>query len=207
MNLEITLAKHVAESFPAAVALREANIAFAWDEKTDRIDAENRPVGIRSTAASESRPSEHRLNCASLLELIDWLKGHRPDGVGAIHQAVERTHIHSALRLLRILSTHGLGDPVVPITVEVRSAFTGIEAAITGPVFVPEQFVYVPALYFRGDEFSIVDAAFAGAFRAAERMGDHFWKSVASDCPKICSWKVALALRPTVRQASIELPP
>lgn len=207
MNLEISLAKHVAESFPAAAALREANIAFDWDEKADRIDAENRPVEIRSTAASESRSSEHRLDCASLLGLIERLKGHRPDGVDAIHQAVERTHIHTALRLLRSLGAHVLGDPVVPITVEVRSAFAGIEAAITGPVFVPEQFVYVPALYFRGDEFFIVDAAFAGAFRAAERMGDHSWKSVASNCPKICSWKVALALRPTVRQTSIELPP
>lgn len=76
--------------------------------------------------------------------------------------------------------------------------FVELETVIAGPVFIPEQFVYVPARYFRGDEFSIVDAAFAGAFRVAERLGDHFWQSVASGLPKICAWNKALASRPSI---------
>lgn len=202
MKYVISLTRSAPESLIAAVALCEADMPFNWDEDAPTISSEDRPVRICATATCESRASEHRLDCLSLLDFIEVLEGRGVDEAGALFRAVERTQVHSAIRLVSTLAAHSVGDPVAPITLQVRRTFLELEASINGPVFIPEQFAYVPALYFRGEEFSIVDAAFAGVFRAAAVLGDQFWHSVASDLPKICAWNKALASRPSVAQTA-----
>lgn len=202
MKYEISLTRSAPESFIAAVALSEADMAFKWDEDAPTIGSEDRPVRICATAASESPSGEHRLDCQSLLQFIETLEGGQVAEASALLRAVERTQVHSAVRLMRTLAAHSIGDPVVPITLEVRRTFAELEALIAGPVFIPEQFTYVSARYFRGEEFSIVDAAIAGVFRAAAMLGDQFLHSVVFDLPKICALNQALASRSSVAQTA-----
>ena len=72
---------------------------------------------------------------------------------------------------------------------DLRAKFLRVEAALDrGP-------------YFAGAHFSLVDAAFAPAFRYFEVFDEIFDHGIFADLPKTQAWRTALAQRPSVRAA------
>jgi len=176
-----------------AITLLEKNAPF---ERTD-IDLTNPPEWFPKLSPLGKVPllqvdGEVIFESAVICEYLDETIPPRLHPADSLARARHRAWIEFASALLGTLwefNTAQDGETLEAKCKELQAKFTMLEKNLeTGP-------------FFAGSEFSLVDAAFAPAFRyfdVYERSTDF---GVFAGLEKIQAWRSALAARPSVRQA------
>ena len=177
----------------AAIVLHEKQVAFdrRWVDLADKPDwfRAISPLGKTPVLVAGDVPI---FESAVICEYLDETIAPRLHPEHALTRARHRGWMEFGSNVLNTIAAfYNAPDAAVLETrrEELRARFMQIEPEVTGP-------------YFSGDAFSMVDAVFAPIFRyldVFERIGDF---GMLEGLPKAAAWRVALALRPSVRAAA-----
>jgi glutathione S-transferase len=177
----------------AAIVLAEKGLAFERRE----VDLADKPGWFRAVSPLAKTPvllagATPIFESAVICEYLDEIATPRLHPADALERARHRAWIEFASQILNSIA--GLYAAVDEAALEARRAelaqrFAQLEAVLgAGP-------------FFAGGTFSIVDAATAPVFRyldAFERFTD---LGLLDATPKLRRWRIALAARPSVRDA------
>lgn len=187
-------------SVPAAIALHEAHLPSEWRRgQVSRGIWHDTPVLHHASDGSEGVQVVH-LAAIALLQMLEAPRSN----ADRLRQAETLTFVHLGNRLLRDLANHSRGDPEVPLCGRISQLFSALESKVSGPVFAPERFSYIPAESFEGEHFGAIDCVYAAVFRiAAEKLP---LKSLVRELQRVTAWADSLARRESVIQVWSEIP-
>lgn len=191
-------------SVPAAIALQEAKLSHEWADGDPSPPgtalADEAPILCTSLSGAEGK-RRVRIDCIALLAML------LPAGLASdsVRAAEHRTFTHQGLGVLRELSAHVPGDPELPMSRRLLALLAALEQEISGPVFVPERFTYVPAETFDGEALGAIDCVFAAVFSVAGRKLP--LDKLMTGLPRVGTWRMALEARDSVRKALADAAP
>lgn len=179
----------------AAIVLAEKGVPF---ERTD-IDLENKPDWFMAISPRGKVPllkvgDDVLFESSAIVEYLDETHGPRLHPENPVTRARHRAWMEFGSAVL--------GDIW---TLEVTSEKKAFDTAVAG---LKEKFARVESElgegpYFADENFTIVDAVFAPAFRIFETFDDVADLGVFDGLPKVRKWRAALANRPSVREAVV----
>ena len=178
-----------------AIVLAEKGVPF---ERTD-IDLENKPDWFMAISPRGKVPllkvgDDVLFESSAIVEYLDETHGPRLHPENPVTRARHRAWMEFGSAVL--------GDIW---TLEVTSEKKAFDTAVAG---LKEKFARVESElgegpYFADENFTIVDAVFAPAFRIFETFDDVADLGVFDGLPKVRKWRAALANRPSVREAVV----
>ena len=180
----------------AAIVLAEKGVAF---ERVD-IDLSSKPdwflelspLGKVPVLVVDREGEETALfESAVIAEYLDETLEPRLHPADPLEKARHRAWIEFASATLADIYGLYTGDEAI---------FAGKLGAIGGK-FDRLEAIFGDGPYFSGDRFSLVDAAFAPAFRYFDTFDRVLDESPFEARPKLARWREALAVRPSVRGA------
>ncbi|MFM9881758.1 MAG: glutathione S-transferase family protein [Burkholderiales bacterium] len=177
----------------AAIVLAEKGVSFERRE----VDLSDKPAWFRAVSPLGKTPvlvvdGAPIFESAVICEYLDETLDPRLHPADALARARHRSWIEFGSQLLNLIG--GLYSASDEAQLEARRAelemrFAQLEAELgAGP-------------YFAGQNFSIVDAAYAPVFRYFDTFERFTDLRVFADTPKLRRWHAALAMRPSVRDA------
>ncbi|WP_374500059.1 glutathione S-transferase family protein [Zoogloea sp.] len=195
MNAPIILVSHALCPYVqrAAIVLTEKSVPFARRD----VDLSNKPEWFLDISPLSKTPvllvgDAAIFESAVICEYLDEAVPPRLHPDDALLRAQHRSWMEFGSALLSLISAFYRADTEEHLharAADIHAQFVRVEAGLgTGP-------------YFSGANFSIVDAVFGPIFRyfdlfdSIDEFG--FWDGV----PKVCSWRCALAQRPSVAAA------
>lgn len=177
----------------AVIALTEKNVPF---ERVD-IDLNNKPDWFKAISPLGKVPLL-RVGDASIFEsavIVEYLEETTPNPLHP-NAPLERAEHRGWIEF----SSAILGDLYVYETTKDATAFDAKEALLKTRFAQLEARVKA-APFFDGEKFSLVDAAFAPAFRYFDLIDKVRKHGILDGLPKIAAWRKALAARPSVQAA------
>lgn len=183
----------------AAIALNEKGVAY----ERVTIDLADKPEWFTAISplgkvpllkiAQSGRGDAVLFESAVICEFIEETQAGT-----ALHPAdpIERAHHRAWIEV----GSSILSDIYALETTADPAHFTRAQQALTTK-FARLEGVLGAGPYFAGEHFSLVDAAFAPAFRYFEVFDEIADLGVLADQPKVAAWRSALAIRPSVREA------
>lgn len=183
----------------AVIALKEKNVAF----EVIYIDLANKPdwflaispLGKVPLLKVERDGQEPAIvfESAVILEFLEETETARPlHPADPLERAQHRSWIEFGSQLLGDLWKFSAAKDDAELAVARQglvAKMERLEGVISGP-------------YFAGDKFSLVDTVFAPAFRQLDALDTVASTGVTLALPKISAWRLALASRPSVREAA-----
>ncbi|MHC8410540.1 glutathione S-transferase family protein [Pseudomonas sp. Hz4] len=195
MNTQLTLVSHQLCPYVqrAAIVLAEKNIIF----KRIHVDLSNKPDWFLSISPLGKTPvllvdGEPIFESAVICEYLEDTTLPRLHPDNALQRARHRAWMEFGSAVLNtIAGLYNAADDKVlqDKVVEMRKRFEQIEVVLgDGP-------------YFAGQHFSVVDAVFGPVFRYFDVFDGIADLAIFKATPRVRAWRVALAARPTVRDA------
>jgi glutathione S-transferase len=193
----LTLASHKLCPYVqrVAIALHEKGVAFErrW------VDLAAKPQWFRAISPLGKTPvlvanGTPIFESAVICEYLDDTIAPKLHPADAIDRARHRAWIEFGSSVLNTVAAFYNAPDAASLEArrsELRERFTQLETEIEGP-------------FFAGEEFSLVDAAFAPVFRyfgVFESFGE---PSLFDAAPKVRAWRAALAQRDSVRKAAVD---
>ncbi|MGB3335960.1 MAG: glutathione S-transferase family protein [Devosia sp.] len=183
----------------AVIALKEKNVTF----EVVYIDLANKPdwflaisplgkVPVLKVERDGHEPAIVFESAVILEYLEETATGARLHPEDALERAQHRSWIEFGSQLLGDLwKLSAAKDDAELATARqgLVSKLERLESVVTGP-------------FFAGEQFSLVDAVFAPAFRQLDALETVASIGVTAALPKVSAWRVALASRPSVRDAA-----
>lgn len=183
----------------AVIALKEKNVAF----DVVYIDLANKPdwflaisplgkVPVLKVERDGHEPAIVFESAVILEYLEETATGARLHPEDALERAQHRSWIEFGSQLLGDLWKFSAAKDDAELTAA-RQGLLGklerLETVVAGP-------------FFAGEQFSLVDAVFAPAFRQLDALETVASTGVTASLPKVSAWRKALATRPSVREAA-----
>lgn len=179
----------------AAIVLKEKGVEF---ERID-IDLENKPDWFLAISPRGKVPllkvgEEVLFESAPIVEFLDETEGERLHPEDPVQRARHRAWMEfgsAALADIWTIETAKDHDAFEKAVTALKEKLTRVEAELgDGP-------------YFAGEQFSLVDAVFAPAFRYFNVLDRIVDLGIFDGLPKVQAWREALAARPSVRTAVV----
>ena len=198
-DARLTLVSHVLCPYMqrAAITLAEKRVSFARRD----VDLSNKPAWFLDVSPLGKTPvllvdDVPVFESAVICEYLDETTAPRLHPDDALERARHRGWIEVASAILNTIA--GFYNAVDADALESRRGnlvqhFARVEAALRGGE---------GNSYFSGANFSLVDAAFAPAFRYFDAFDTIADFGIFKATPKVCAWRAALAARPSVRGAA-----
>lgn len=178
----------------AAIVLKEKAVPF---ERRD-IDLSNKPAWFLQVSPLGKTPvllvgEQAIFESAVICEYLDETVAPRLHPDDPLERARDRAYMEVGSSVLNAIGAF-YGAPDRPTMIEaaglLRLRFEAMESVLgTGP-------------YFAGERFGMVDAVFAPVFRYFDVLDEVGEFDFFGRLPKLMSWRVALAARPSVREAA-----
>lgn len=179
----------------AAIVLAEKDIPF---DRVD-IDLDNKPDWFLAISPRGKVPllkvgEDVLFESAAIVEYLDETQAPRLHPENPVKRAQHRAWMDFGSAILSdiwTIETAGDQKAFNAAVAALKEKFARVEAELSG------------GPYFAGENFTIVDAVFAPAFRYFAVLDEFADLGIFDDLPKVKEWREALASRPSVRNAVV----
>jgi glutathione S-transferase len=179
----------------AAIVLAEKGIPF---DRVD-IDLDNKPDWFLAISPRGKVPllkvdDDVLFESAAIVEYLDETQPPRLHPENPVTRAKHRAWMDFGSAILAdiwTIETAGDQEAFGTAVTALKEKFARVEAELGG------------GPYFSGEDFTLVDAVFAPAFRYFDVLDEVADLGIFDDLPKVKAWRAALASRPSVRNAVV----